>query len=1000
MFCNRFFFIAALTFATLHLSAAQLSDPVSYEATTYLLPDRTEGTVKNRVSLDGEWEVRLSPKSRWHKVAVPGELAMQGLAVRHDAPVTYRRKFNVPADFAGKKIILRFNGAYSYATLSINGKEVRKHRGGFTRWDTDVTRYVRPGKTNELQLTLIDPVEEISYASGYAHHPVCGILRSVVLFAQPETFFTDLKMDAEVDTAYTDGELHLSMIWDTPVAGNEEIFVELTDPAGKIAAEDRFTVHEGKNSFTLPVKKPVKWDAEHPRLYTVRINVSHEGKECASITRKVGFRRIEIKGNRMLVNGSPVKLRGACRHDIHPRLGRSTDRATDSIDALLFKEANMNFVRTSHYPPTEDFLEFCDRYGIYVESETAVCFVDTHRQKNYAPGASQSDPVHTAQYLGQLSEMAKNFQSHPSILFWSIGNESKYGDNFQKSYDWIKAYDKTRPVIFSYPGSIPADKNPIYDLASMHYQDVNGNLWQWGVESRGFEVKGYPTIFDEWAHPACYTYATLQHDPGIREFWGKSLDMMWDGVYRTPGALGGAIWGYIDEVFFLPKPKEGTSYWKDFAHTAKPEGFRGDCVGYGEWGIVDVFRRKKPEFWATKKAYSPVRIETPRRIDPMPNTDVILDLYNRFDHTDLSENKAVVSYRGDKTVIAMPRTAPHQKSVLRIPARDWQHGDSLMVEIEDAAGAMIDRYIFTIGSPVSDTDNKKQTASPLQIDENADYIVVKNATLEVPFSKSTGLITGATLDGDTIIEKGPFFNAYVNYNHLTGAEIRKISDHLTTSPADWRKQSFDIRKSASGDVIASVSGTFGSVKVNYQIVITPSGEITTAYIADGLPEGYVRETGLSFSLPDNYSRLKWIREGYWDNYPADAMSGNRGDAPLYNDKVHTYGTRPSQEDWASDTKNFYYWADKGADFDRSLTVRAKAMKENISQYSLVMPSGLSLSVVSPTSDVACRLEKISDKRLMLFADNKWDYPEIAWGNYCKVISPNPCHGQITLILRQ
>ena len=138
---------------------------------------------------------------------------------------------------------------------------------------------------------------------------------------------------------------------------------------------------------------------------------------------------------------------------------------------ILFKRSNMNFVRTSHYPPTERFLEYCDRYGIYVESETAVCFVDTYRQKNYAPGKTQDSAGFTPRYLSQCREMVKSFRSHPSILFWSIGNESVYGTNFQQCWDWVKATDKTRPVIFSYPGSV-GEKEPVYDILSMHYQDA------------------------------------------------------------------------------------------------------------------------------------------------------------------------------------------------------------------------------------------------------------------------------------------------------------------------------------------------------------------------------------------------------------------------------------------------------------------------------------------------------------------------------------------------
>ena len=203
----------------------------------------------------------------------------------------------------------------------------------------------------------------------------------------------------------------------------------------------------------------------------------------------------------------------------------------------------MNFVRTSHYPPSERFLEFCNRYGIYVESETAVCFVDTYRQKNYAPGNTQSDSAYTDRYLGQCQEMVKAFRSHPSVLFWSIGNESVYGTNFQLCWDWVKATDTTRPVIFSYPGSAVEKKAKIFDILSMHYQNVYGNINQWGMSTRNFQGHGIPALYDEWAHPACYTYATLQTDPNIREFWGKSIDMMWDGLYNAPGGLGGAYLG-------------------------------------------------------------------------------------------------------------------------------------------------------------------------------------------------------------------------------------------------------------------------------------------------------------------------------------------------------------------------------------------------------------------------------------------------------------------------
>ena len=556
----------------------------SFTERTYLLPTRLEGSCRPVLLLSGTWDFKYSPESRWTSIQVPGEAAMQGFAIEHDKPFFYKKDFTIPADYAGKRLILRFDGVYSHARLSVNGKFVREHHGGFTRWETDITSFVRIGKKNEIQLAVVDRLDEISYASGYAHHPIGGILRDVTLFALPESHLYDIGVETHLDSLYQDADLRFFCKF----SGQEstEMELRLKDKSGKYVplSQSRFALSDGQNIFSLPVKNPLKWDAEHPNLYELEIIVFQNGQETSRFSRNIGFREVKIIKDRMLVNGHQVKLRGACRHDIHPTLGRTTTLELDSLDAVLFKQANMNFVRTSHYPSTERFLEFCDRYGIYVESETAVCFVDTYRQKNYKPGRSQNDSAFAERYLGQCREMVKSLRSHPSILFWSIGNESVYGSNFQLCWDWIKATDTTRPVIFSYPGSAVEKKAEIFDILSMHYQNVYGNVGQWGMATRNFQGHGIPALFDEWAHPACYTYATLQTDPNIREFWGKSLDMMWSGLFNAPGGLGGAIWGYVDETFSLPEPKFGTSFWKEFARTAKPLDYQGNCVGYGRMG--------------------------------------------------------------------------------------------------------------------------------------------------------------------------------------------------------------------------------------------------------------------------------------------------------------------------------------------------------------------------------------------------------------------------------
>ena len=970
----------------------RLPDEASYPVLQELA-----GVETPAVLLSGTWQFRYSPDSKWDKIQVPGEPAMQGYAIEHDKPFTYRKSFTVPADYAGKHTILRFDGVYSYARLFVNDTFVREHHGGFTRWDTDITPFVRPGQKNEIRLEVTDRLDDISYASGYAHHPIGGILRDVTLFVLPETCLYDFYAETHLDAAYEDAVLKIG--YSSPVAGGAEVAYTLTDPSGRRypLAQSRFPLEEGGNMNELPVKNPLKWDAEHPNLYTLTITLSKDGKEIGRFDCRIGFRDVKIEKDRMLVNGMPVKLRGACRHDIHPTLGRTTTAELDSLDVILFKRSNMNFVRTSHYPPTERFLEYCDRYGIYVESETAVCFVDTYRQKNYAPGKTQDSAEFTPRYLSQCREMVKSFRSHPSILFWSIGNESVYGTNFQQCWDWVKATDKTRPVIFSYPGSV-GEKEPVYDILSMHYQDVNGNLNQWNRSTHGFQGEGIPALFDEWAHPACYTYATLQEDPNIREFWGHSIERMWSGLFDAPGGLGGAIWGYVDETFMLPEPKVGTAFWKEFARTAKPEDYQGKCVGYGEWGIVDVWRREKPEFWATKKAYSPVRLMTTEVASFLSGQRLLLPLYNRFDHTDLDEIKIRYTYKGVEKELPAPSIAPHQKGLLVIPAEAWEEGELLSICFYTATGELLDAEQVSLGSDyhVRLADSE---ASPvngvLLVEETAGMMTIKGDGFEIPFSKETGLICNATSKGQVIIEKGPFLHLDINLNHLTGAEVRKSARKFLTSDSDWKKQSLTYTRK-EGAVEVALSGFYQDVQTDILIRISPAGEMNVSYVVAGQPNGYLRETGLSFYLPERLDYLQWERKGMWSCYPEGAFAGNTGETSLYNPKQVRYGENPAQP-WSADTHNYYYWADAGANCDRPLTQMAKGMKENIYRYTLsATGGGAGLTVCSPDASLACRTSKRGDGQLMLYINNRWDYPEIAWGNYCKTLEAVPCYGEMKI----
>lgn len=992
---TRYFLFSLFVF--LLWMAVVKADNITAMERVYIKPEKHTGVAYPSLSLNGIWQFKYSPERKWTTIIVPGEVAMQGYAIEHDKPFVYKKEFVIPADYSNRNIILRFDGVYSYARLTVNGKYVREHHGGFTRWETDITLFVKPGKKNRIELEVTDRLDEISYASGYAHHPIGGILRDVTLFALPKTHLYDVSVETHLDSLYEDAILQLACSY---VVENEaEVVLHLTDPDGKMVnlKQNRFPLIDKKEQqyWKIPVENPVKWDAEHPNLYSLSVSICQEGKELYSFTRKVGFRKIEIKGDKMFVNGKQVKLRGACRHDIHPSLGRTTTSELDSLDVMLFKEANMNFVRTSHYPPSETFLEYCDRYGIYVECEAAVCFVNTHRQKNYAPAATQNNPDFTGRYLGQCREMVRNFCLHPSILFWSIGNESIYGNNFQKCWEWVKANDLTRPVVFSYPGSQDKDAARIYDILSMHYQDVYGNLNQWGMETQGFQGHGIPALYDEWAHPACYTYATLQNDPNIREFWGKSLDLMWGGLFDAPGGLGGAIWGYIDELFMLPTPKIGEPFWKEFAHTAKPENYQGNCVGYGEWGIVDIWRRQKPEFWSTKKAYSPIRILSNSVTDFVPGHRLLIPVYNRYDHTSLNEVRMDYSYQGKKESVILPAIEPHQKGTLILPAENWEEGEMIFIEFFTLDGQLIDAYNIVLGE-----DNITYPAllngKSLVVEETETTLVVCGSGFEIPFDKTTGLIVNAKRANEILIEKGPFLNVYVNFNHLSGAEVRQMANHFSIADGDWSKSSFDL-KQQEGNVYVELAGTYKEVKVDFYIKITADGQMFIDYRAASIPNGFLREMGIAFYLSDSFQKLDWRRKGYWNYYPKDAFAGNEGCVSFYNSTFVAYGERPKQS-WQSDTHNYFYWSDAGTNCKKPLTQIAKGMKENIYYYRLSTEerNNHTLSVISPTSSVACRLNKQPDESIILYVNNRWDYPEIAWGNYCKRLEALPCFGTVQI----
>ncbi|GHT72029.1 hypothetical protein AGMMS50239_41360 [Bacteroidia bacterium] len=238
------------------------------------------------------------------------------------------------------------------------------------------------------------------------------------------------------------------------------------------------------------------------------------------------------------------------------------------------------------------------------------------------------------------------------------------------------------------------------------------------------------------------------------------------------------------------------------------------------------------------------------------------------------------------------------------------------------------------------------------------------------------------LKREIIIGKGPFLHLDVNKN-------------VPTDAADWQKKDLSYRQK-NGQVEITLSGTYRQVAIDFQIQIFPNGQMQVNYYTVGEPNGYLREAGLKFYLPETIRHLKWQRKGYWSYYPENSFSGNEGEAALYESRQSAYGEQPVQP-WHLDTRNYYYLGDAGANCIQPLTQQAKGMKENIYQYTLSTDTKQgTVSVGSSDASVACRINKTEKDQLILYISNRWDYPEIGWGDYSKQLNASPCYGRLTL----
>ena len=294
--------------------------------------------------------------------------------------------------------------------------------------------------------------EQLSFSSDYvsylgAKQTLGGIDRAVRIYALPRLHISNLHLNAGLDKAYRNGELQIALGLDNPDQGTQDglaVSVQLFDARGKRVEHSTPSIAlaplkpgSSKVSIKSQVANPLKWNAEEPNLYKVVLVLKKNGRALEQIERNMGFRNVEVKGRQLYVNGVAVKLAGVCRHEIDPLSGRADTMRHAEEDVKLFKRGNLNFVRTSHYPCTQEFLDAADRYGLYVESEAPFCWV-----------AAPSDLSGLKAVLTPTSAMIDYNHAHPSVIMWSLANESHWSELFEHSQNLSKQLDPTRPTTF------------------------------------------------------------------------------------------------------------------------------------------------------------------------------------------------------------------------------------------------------------------------------------------------------------------------------------------------------------------------------------------------------------------------------------------------------------------------------------------------------------------------------------------------------------------------
>jgi beta-galactosidase/beta-glucuronidase len=534
------------------------------------------------IEVPGNWQLQGYDKPIYTNVAYPFPVDPPHVPEDDNPTGSYRTTFVIPEEWAGRQVFINFDSVDSAFYLWINGVQVGYSQESRLPAEFNITPYIRPG--GDTLAAQVYRWSDGSYLEDQDMWWLSGICRDVYLYSAPPVHVRDFAVRTDLDMDYRDAVLRLTAMvrnYGTAEAQGLALEARLVDAQGRqawarplVAAASVAPGAEATLALEGEVHNPRKWSAEQPHLYTLLLTlIDRVGNVLEVQTCKVGFRKVELRDGRLRLNGAPIYLKGVNRHEHEPDRGKAVTVESMVADIRLMKQFNINAVRTSHYPNDPRWYDLCDRYGIYLFDEADI---ETHGVWDRLT----KDPAWKEAFLDRGVRMVERDKNHPSVIVWSLGNESGYGPNHKAISDWVHQHDPTRPVHYESAGSAP-----IVDIISVMYPPIDRLIAL--AETPG---ERRPVVMCEYAH-------SMGNSTG-------NLEEYWAAIRTHKRLIGGFIWDWVDQSIRQKTP-EGESwfaYGGDFGDVPNDGNF---CIN----GLISPDRDPHPGLWEYKKVLEPVKVE-------------------------------------------------------------------------------------------------------------------------------------------------------------------------------------------------------------------------------------------------------------------------------------------------------------------------------------------------------------------------------------------------------